>query len=180
MVYPNGTANQAKQASLHPSPRSTVTRLDDIDFRTPPEIGKANILHGCTRHLQHDPCPRLLRLLATTTMCPEASPEASVTGLSSLTDLVRRLGGGDLPSPAIPHFSASTLLRLRLQPWPYKIWPLASGQSLRRRVSKVLCLAALSDFRGSLAPHANSILSGMDGRYRSRRSNTCESTLPRP
>lgn len=78
------------------------------------------------------------------------SPEAGVTGLSALTDLVQRLARGALPQQTIALINPATLIPI--QPRPDKIRPIAIGTVLRRLVTKILLPQAISDSRSYLAP----------------------------
>ena len=101
---------------------------------------------------------RILQLLARSTI----TPEASVTGLSALTRLVRRLAQGDVRDQTAPLLAASTLIPL--QPRPDKKMPIAVGQALLRLVTKVLLPPAIEDTRDRPLPEQLSIAvpSGMD------------------
>ena len=109
--------------------------------------------------------PRLLHLLVTASV----SPAAGLTGLGTLTRLVRWLARGDIPGATIPLIAAATLLPIK--PLPCKIRPIATGQCLRRLVMKVLIAAAIAHTRDYLRPEqlANSVPRGMDSLFHDAR-----------
>lgn len=150
--------------ALHPTPAVPTQALSRTDLPPTPDITEGQVLRAA-RSLNPTSAagpdrlsPRLLQLLARTTV----TPEAGVTGLSALTRLVRRLARGDIPDSTAPLLAASTLIPL--QPRPGKLRPIAVGQALRRLVTKVLLPAAIDDTRDRLAPEqlANGVPSGMD------------------
>ena len=156
---------------LHPSPAARTHPLSPTDLSPAPDITESQVLRA-VRSL--DPSssarpdclfPRLLQLLARTSV----SPESGITGLLVLTRFVRNLARADLPDRTSPLLAASTIIPF--QPRPGKIRPIAAGQALRRLVTKTVLPAAIQDTRDRLAPEqlANIILSGMDAIVHDRR-----------
>lgn len=160
----NDTATVAALQALHPDPPVPVMPLPPSAQPRPPEVSEQSVLRAVRRLNPNSAAgpdrmsPKLLHLLAHT----QISPEAGVTGISALTNLVSRLARGSLPPCTIPLVSAATLLPL--QPRPAKIRPIAIGQSIRRLVTKVLLPAAIEDCRDHFAPEqlANGVPNGMD------------------
>lgn len=109
--------------------------------------------------------PGLLRLLATTGI----SPEAGVSGLSTLTRLVVRLASAEIPPPMLPIIAAATIIHIKARRG--KIQPIAIGQALRHLTTKVLLAPALSECSDYLAPQqkANWIRNSVDAIVRDAR-----------
>lgn len=153
-----------KLQDLYPKPPAEIVPIPAHNLPSPPEITESEVLkaaRGMNPTSAAGPdrfSPRLIRLLAFTNI----SPQAGVTGLSALANLVRRLAKGSLPEQTLPLFSAATLLPI--QPKPGKIRPIAIGNSLRRLVTRVLLDPALVDTREFFAPEqlANGVCAGMD------------------
>ena len=136
------------------------------DLPTMPEIKESTVrtaVRSLHPHSAPGPdlmTPRLLHLLVTSPI----TPQAGVTGLSALTNLVRILASGNLPPPqTFPLLSAATLLPLNPRPGK-KIRPIAIGQVLRRVVMKTLLPAVIEDTREYVHPiqKANGIRAGLD------------------
>ena len=150
--------------ALHPSPAAPIQPLQPTELPSAPDITEGQVLRAA-RSLNPSSAagpdrlsPRLLQLLARTSV----SPESGITGLSVLTRLVKRLARGDVPDCTASLLAASTLIPL--QPRPDKIRPIAVGTALRRLVTKTLLHAAIDDTRDILAPEqlANGVPSGLD------------------
>ena len=157
-------ATRAAPTALHPTPASPFCPLLSTQLPPLPEITEGQVLRAA-RALNPTSAagpdrlsPRLLQLLARTTL----SPEAGVTGLSALTHLVQRLARGDVPDQTAPLLAASTLILL--QPRADKMRPITVGQALRRLVTKVLLPPAIEYTRDWLLSEqlANAVPAGMD------------------
>lgn len=153
-----------KLKDLHPTPTEPIRQISRNQLPPTPEITEAEVLRAARSmnpaSAPGPDCfsPRLIRLLAFTSI----SPQAGVTGLGALTNLVRRLAKGNLPHKTLPLFAAATLLPIK--PRPHKIRPIAIGQALRRLTTKVLLGPALADTRDYFAPCqlANGVSAGAD------------------
>ena len=111
----NGTATMVRLQALYPTPPVSVVPQPPSARPRPPKVTEEVILRAVRRlnlNSAADPesmSSKLLHLLAHTPI----RPEAGVTGLSALTNLVSRLARGSLPACTIPLASTATLLPLQ-------------------------------------------------------------------
>ena len=158
----NATQNALRL--LHPSSRMPIIPIPPEQLPPVPDISEeqvrraAKAMNATSSAGPDMMSPRLLHLIVSS----HVSPQAGVTGLSTLTNLIRRLIRGSLPDHTIPLIAAAWLIPT--QPRPGKIRPIAVGQALRRLATKVLLHAAIPDTRDDLASKqvANGIPFAMD------------------
>lgn len=165
VAEPDSSQTQSTIRLLHPPSKYPIIPLLPEDLPPAPEIGETAVMRavrGLNPASSAGPdlmSPRLLRLLTSTSI----TPQAGVTGLSSLTSLVRKLVQGDLPESILPVFTAATAIPI--QAGPTKIRPIAIGQVLHGLVTKALLPQAIQESADFLRPNqlANGVHAGIDG-----------------
>lgn len=91
-------------------------------------------------------CPRLIRLLATTSIIFQAK----ISELSTLTKVIRLLAKADLSAPVLLPSTTATLVPTESR--TCKIWPVAIGQALRHFTTKAIHLQSVQNTAGHNFP----------------------------